>query len=65
MPSFHIPDMTCGGCARAITAAVQEADPAATLSVDLSGHLVAVTSTQPAAAFAEAIRGAGFTPEAR
>ncbi len=65
MPSFHIPDMTCGGCARAITAAVQEADPAATLSIDLAGHLVAVTSTRPAAVLAQAMRDAGFTPEAR
>jgi copper chaperone len=65
MPSFHVPDMTCGGCAKAITSAVQEADPAAVLSIDLDAHLVTVTSSQPVAALAEAMRDAGFTPAVR
>jgi copper chaperone len=65
MPDFHVPDMTCDGCARAITAAVQAADPAATLSIDLPAHFVAVASARPAAALAEAMREAGFSPEAR
>ncbi len=29
MQTFRVPDMTCGGCVRAITNAVKEADPAA------------------------------------
>lgn len=65
MPSFHVPDMTCGGCVRAITNAVQEADPAARVDADLDSRLVAITSAQPAAALAELLRDAGFTPEAR
>eukprot|EP01035_Chromulina_nebulosa_P068379 gene68379-93710_t len=56
MPDFHVPDMTCDGCARAITSAVQATDPAATLKIDLAAHLVAVTSARPAAALAEAMR---------
>lgn len=63
MQTFHVPDMTCGGCVRAITNAVKEADPAADIAADVPAHLVRITSTQPAAALLAAMRDAGFTPE--
>ncbi len=63
MQTFHVPDMTCGGCVRAITNAVQAADPAATIAADVPAHLVRIDSAQPAQVLVAAMRDAGFTPE--
>ena len=63
MQTFHVPDMTCGGCVRAITNAVQAADPAATIATDVPNHLVRIDSTQPAQVLVAAMQDAGFTPE--
>ncbi len=35
MLEFKLPDMTCGHCVGAVTQALKEADPAATVVVDL------------------------------
>ena len=63
MITFQVDDMTCGGCAGAITRAVKAADQDAEVKVDLAAHRVQVT---PAAAVVEeianAIKDAGFTP---
>jgi copper chaperone len=56
--------MTCGGCVTAITGAVRRLDPAATVTADLETHVVEIDSAQSAAALAEAIDAAGFTPQA-
>ena len=34
MLDLTIPDMTCGGCARGVTAAIKSVDPAAELVID-------------------------------
>lgn len=63
MITFEVNDMSCGHCVRAITQAVQEADPGAQVQIDLPGHRVQV---QPAAADAAvlkaAIEEAGYSP---
>lgn len=59
---LEIPDMSCGGCANAITRAVTSLDPAATLDVDVPVKLVTVTSALPGARIIEAIEAAGFHP---
>ena len=64
MTRFTVPDMTCGGCVAAITAAVRRIDPAATVAADLPAHRVDITSSRPAAELAAAIDGAGFTAQA-
>ena len=53
--------MTCDGCVRAITKAVQGVDPAASVSADLVSKRVHVESTAAPPALAEAIDEAGFT----
>ena len=45
---FDVQDMTCGGCANAITRAVTAADPGAKLDIDVATKRVTVESTQPA-----------------
>jgi copper chaperone len=64
MATFTVPDMVCSGCVKAITAAVQRLDPAATVATDLATHRVEIASARPAAELAEAIDSAGFTPQA-
>jgi len=60
MHTFNIPDMTCGGCAAAITDAVKGIDPEAVIKADPATKLVAVESQKPAATIADAIAAAGY-----
>jgi len=57
-----LPDMTCGHCARTVTATVQKVDPAAQLNIDLPTHQVTIESTQPAQAFVAALAEEGYPP---
>jgi copper chaperone len=63
MLNFHVSDMTCSGCVKAITGAVHDLDAAATVDTDLDSKLVKIASTASADALAEAMRDAGFTVE--
>lgn len=60
---YRVNDMTCGHCVSAITQAVQQADPAATVNIDLPQHLVRVSTQADAGLIRQAIRDAGYTPE--
>jgi copper chaperone len=59
---FAIPDMACGGCANAITRAVNLLDPAAKIDVDISGKTVKVVSSLTEQRLVEVIEAAGFHP---
>lgn len=63
MIEFQINDMTCGHCVDAITKAVAEMDPAASVDIDLPTHRVRITGTQRRAEMETAIREAGYTPQ--
>lgn len=58
--NLHIDTMTCGGCARSVTAAIKDVDPAATVEIDLPARRVRIESAQPAARFTRALDEAGF-----
>ena len=60
MTTFHVPDMSCGHCRKAIEKAVGAADSAATVECDLDAHLVKIDSKLPAGALAAALEGAGY-----
>lgn len=60
MHTFNVTDMTCGGCAAAITAAIRNIDPEATVTADPATKLVNVESPLPASSIAEAIAAAGY-----
>ena len=64
MIRFKVANMSCGGCARAVTAALRGVDPAAEIAVDLDCREVAVESTAGAEGFAGALREAGFEGQA-
>ncbi|HEF4744418.1 TPA: heavy-metal-associated domain-containing protein [Burkholderia multivorans] len=62
---FEVQDMTCGGCASAITRAVTSADPAAKLDIDVAAKIVKVESAQGAERVQAVIEAAGFHPALR
>lgn len=64
MLRFKVANMSCGGCARAVTAALRGVDPVAEIAVDLGRREVAVESTAGAEGFADALREAGFEGQA-
>lgn len=64
MLRYAVEDMTCGHCVQAITGAVQGLDPAARVAVDLGAKTVEVETSASADAVTQAIRDAGYTPEA-
>lgn len=57
-----LPDMTCGHCARTVTATVQKVDPAATLKIDLPSHRVDIESQRPDEEFRKALADEGYPP---
>ena len=62
MLNFLIPNMTCGHCVRAITQAVQLADPAATVQADLATHQVQVDTMASRETVATQLAQAGYEP---
>jgi copper chaperone len=60
MLRFHVANMTCGGCVKGVTRAVQKVAADAQVDVDLGKREVTVTGAQDGNAVLEAIRGAGF-----
>ncbi len=64
MTAFSVPDMHCDGCVKAITSAIRGVSPEAKVVADLATKKVEVTATASADVLAEAMRDAGFTPEA-
>lgn len=63
MSQFLVPDMTCGHCVKAITAAVGEQDPKATLQFDLPTHRVRIESQALSNdQLLTTLKEAGYTP---
>lgn len=59
---LEVLDMSCGGCASAITRAITGVDPAAKLDIDLTTKSVKVNSTLAPESVLAAIAAAGFHP---
>lgn len=59
---FHIQNMTCGGCARSVTKAIQSVDPAAEVTADPGTHKVDVTSAVPRDRLVAALTAVGYAP---
>ena len=60
MQTFTVGGMTCGGCVRGVTIAIQRLDPQSNVEVDLKSKAVKVDSALPSEKIADAIKGAGF-----
>ena len=59
---FHIENMTCGGCARSVTKAIQSVDPAADVKADPSTHKVEVKSAASRDRLVAALTEVGYAP---
>ncbi|MGY2376076.1 heavy-metal-associated domain-containing protein [Pseudomonas sp. SDO524_S393] len=60
MQVFNVEGMTCGHCVRAVTQAVQGADQAAEVKVDLAAKQVSVQSQLSREVIAGLIREEGY-----
>lgn len=65
MVHFHIPDMTCGSCARSVIKAVQSVDPEARIETDPPARTVRVESVADVSALLEVLGEAGYPAEQR
>ena len=64
MIRLKVEKMSCGGCAKSLTRAVQSIEPNAGVDVDLGAKLVTVSgATGPADRIARAIVEAGYPAE--
>ncbi|MGQ7791528.1 heavy-metal-associated domain-containing protein [Faunimonas sp. B44] len=63
MLRLHVPDMVCGGCARAVGKAVGALDPDARLEADPDSREARVTSSADPQALLAALEKAGFPAE--
>ncbi|PZP32840.1 MAG: copper chaperone [Roseateles depolymerans] len=61
---FILPDMSCGHCVAAITEAVQQADPAATLAINREAKSAQVDSQLPRETLVAVLTEAGYPPAA-
>lgn len=57
---LRIENMTCGGCARSVTKAIQSVDPAAKVETNPTVRAVTVETTASPAAILQALDEAGF-----
>jgi copper chaperone len=62
MIELSLPGMTCGGCARGVSAALKALDPDIQIETDLTSRKVRVTTTATEQAVRQAVAEAGFEP---
>lgn len=63
MHRFRIANMSCGGCAKGVTASLRQADPQAEIGIELDTREAAVTSAVGAARLEQALRDDGWQVE--
>lgn len=61
---FHVEDMTCGGCAKAVTNAILSVDAKAKVSADPATRKVAVETASSREAIEDALNEAGYPAKA-
>ena len=62
MLELTLPAMTCGHCVGVVTQAIKQADPLATVDIDLPTHRVRVETSKDRETIHSAVVGAGYTP---
>lgn len=61
---FHIENMTCGGCARSVTKAVERVDPKAKVEADPATKKVTIETDASADSISKVLADAGFPASA-
>lgn len=57
---LRIDAMTCGGCARSVTAAIKDVDPNAKVDIDVAAKLVSVETAADQQKILDALADEGF-----
>ena len=57
---LRIESMTCGGCARSVTRAIQSVDPNASIETDPASRTVKVETTATSAVLQQVLEEAGY-----
>lgn len=57
---LRIESMTCGGCAKSVTRAIQSVDPNALIETDPAARTVKVETTAPPVALLRVLEEAGY-----
>ena len=57
---FKIENMTCGGCARSVTKAIQSVDPNAEIETNPAARTVRVETTATSQALQKALEDVGY-----
>lgn len=57
---LRIENMTCGGCAKSVTKAIQSVDPEAAIETNPAARLVKVETTATSAALQKVLEEAGY-----
>jgi copper chaperone len=60
---FLVKNMTCGGCARSVTATIKELDPQAEVNIDVQSKEVSVNTTLSYETLQKELDEVGFPPE--
>ncbi|MFA7669910.1 MAG: heavy-metal-associated domain-containing protein [Burkholderiaceae bacterium] len=61
---FHIENMTCGGCVRGVTKAIQSLDPKAEINADPPTRKLQVNTSASREQIEAVLNEAGFPPKA-
>lgn len=64
MYAFNIPNMTCGGCAKSVTKALQSVDAAAKIETDPAAREVRIETKATEAALRAVLTEAGYPANA-
>ena len=62
MLELNLPSMTCGHCVNVVTQAIKQADPKATVEIDLASHRVRIETTEGRATIESVVTEAGYAP---
>jgi copper chaperone len=65
MLRFHVPNMTCGGCAKSVAKALASVDPRARIETDPSAREVRVEGSADEGALLAVLEEAGYPGERR
>jgi copper chaperone len=57
---LHVSNMTCSGCARSVTKAIQSVDPGATVNADPENRNIEVTTSAARSQIEAALAEAGY-----
>ncbi len=62
MLELTLPTMTCGHCVSVVTKAIKQADPQASVEIDLASHRVRVETAEDRETIESAVTEAGYAP---